>query len=126
LPPLPAPPSYKTLPASWGGTIPQALHVDRESRAFALTRLTQRFNCYWNFDLDLLYIELPFLEQTDAASKQLYDMWKRGLLDGFKHLAVDWAMWDIYPWPEEHWYVLLPLFDTAHVQTWNEPTNGKP
>lgn len=102
LPDLPATPSYKTLPASWGGTIPQALHINSESRAFALTLLTERFNCYWNFNIDLLYVELPFLGQAGAASKQLYDMWKRGLLNGVKHLAVDWEMWDMYPWPKEH------------------------
>jgi 2EXR family len=108
--------SYKTLSSSWGGTIPQALHIDRESRAFALTRFTERFNCYWNFGVDLLYVELPFLGQVDVASKQLYDMRKRGLLDGVKHLAVDWEMWDnmFRPWTEEHWYVLLLVISLRH------------
>jgi len=59
-PPLHAPPSYKTLHSSWGGTIPQALYIDRESRAFALTRLTESFTCYWNFDVGVLYVELPY------------------------------------------------------------------
>jgi len=72
--------------------MPRALHINRESRSFAPTHLTECFNCYWNFDIDILYVEIPFLGQIDAASKQLYDMRKRGLLDGVKHLGVDWEM----------------------------------
>jgi hypothetical protein len=77
-------PTYKSLASSWGGIVPQALHINRESRSFAFTHLTECFNCYWNFDIDILYVETPFLGQIDAASKQLYDMRKRGLLDGVK------------------------------------------
>jgi hypothetical protein len=112
--PLPAPPTYQTLPSSWGGIIAPTLHINRESRAFALLHLTVRFNCYWNFDFDILYVELPFLGQVDAASKQLSDMRKRGLLDGVKHLAVDWEMWD-WRSTEEHWYAILSILLYSQV-----------
>lgn len=96
---------YKTLVASWGGIFPQVLHTDRVSRALALRHFTERFDCYWNFDVDIVYVELPFLGHIDAANKQLYDMRLQGLLDGVKHLAVDWEMWDngFRAFTEEHW-----------------------
>jgi hypothetical protein len=46
-----------------------------------------RFRTYWNFELDIPYFEDWIYGD---ALKHLYDCRMQGLLDGFRHLAIDW------------------------------------
>jgi hypothetical protein len=96
---------YTTSPSSYGAEPPAILSVNRESRAVALCHLAAKFNCYWNLEIDTLYIEVKRWG-ADEAMKQLWDMRTRGLLDGFRHLSLDCDIWSSSK--PEHWYIFPP------------------
>lgn len=83
---------YVTSPASYGGHQPSILHVNSESRAEALTKLTPLFGAYWNLDIDAPYIEAT--DYSQLSNTQLAEMRQKGVLKQFKHLAVDWTIWN--------------------------------
>jgi hypothetical protein len=85
------PGKYITTAASYGGHHPVALHVNTESRAEAQMTLKPYFGAYWNLETDALYIEAIDYAQTSVT--QLVEMRKKGVLKGFKHIAVDWTIW---------------------------------
>jgi hypothetical protein len=91
---------YTTSPSSYGANHPVILSVSKESRAVAFHYLTLRFNCYWNLEIGTLYIEVKRWGEDDAM-RQLWDVRTRGLLDGFKHLALDCDIWRSSN--PEHW-----------------------
>lgn len=91
---------YTTSPISYGGNHPIALHVCQESRGEALRTLTPKFNAFWNLKQDTLYVEMRKWGADDAMM-MIADMRTRGLLDDFKHLALDFGIWKSSR--PEHW-----------------------
>ena len=91
---------YTTSPISYGGKHPVALHVCRESRGEALRTLTLKFNAFWDLKRDALYVEVKKWGADDAM-KMVADMRTRGLLDDFRHLALDFDIWQSST--PEHW-----------------------
>jgi hypothetical protein len=91
---------YTTSPISYGGSHPVALHVCRESRGEALRTLTPKFNAFWDLERDTLYVEVKKWGADDAM-KMVADMRTRGLLNDFKHIALDFAVWQSST--PEHW-----------------------
>jgi hypothetical protein len=82
---------YVTSNASYGGHHPSALHVNAESRAQALMTLTPLFGAYWNLRIDAPYIEAT--DYSQLSNTQLAEMRLKGVLKKFKHLAIDWTIW---------------------------------
>lgn len=83
---------YITSPASYGGYQPSVLYINTESRAIALTKLTPLFGAYWDLDIDAPYIEAT--DYSQPSNTQLAEMREKGVLNQFKHLAVDWTIWN--------------------------------
>lgn len=65
---------YITSPASYGG------------------KLTPLFGAYWDLDIDAPYIEAT--DYSQPSNTQLAEMREKGVLNQFKHLAVDWTIWN--------------------------------
>lgn len=82
-----------TSPASYGGHHPSVLSVNRESRTEALRSLTPLFGAYWNMDIDAAYFELPEGDNSRNEVLLIAEMRKAGLLDAFKHIAIDFMIW---------------------------------
>lgn len=86
------PGNYITSAASYGGHQPTTLHVNNESRSEALLKLTPRFGTYWNLETDALYIEAT--DNSQMSVTQLAEMTASGALKEFKHIAVDWTIFN--------------------------------
>jgi hypothetical protein len=70
-----------------------SLSVCRESRVAALRHLTLKFKAYWDLEHDSLYLEVKRWK-SEQAMEQIAEMRKRGLLGGFKRLAMDSDIWE--------------------------------
>lgn len=79
---------YYSHPRNTQQQIPSALHVTRASRAYALTKLTLRFHCYWNLQTDIPYIQAKGCYKS-AARFILQHLVESGSLEGFRNLACD-------------------------------------
>ena len=100
---------YQVSGCSIGGAHPTILSVNQESRAEALKHLTCRFRGYWNLKLDFLYIAVEKWCQSQAWM-QLADIVERGLLEGFRNLALPLNI--LQEFNDHTWYAHLPLIDT--------------
>jgi hypothetical protein len=83
---------YKVRPVSYGGHQIPILSVNRESRAEALRYLTLIWGTYWNLELDAPYFEIR--DDHDNCVTLIPELRKKGELDRFKHIAIDWMLWD--------------------------------
>jgi hypothetical protein len=59
-----------------------------------------KFNAFWALKRDVLYVEVKKWGADDAM-KMVADMGTRGLLDDFRHLALDFGIW--HSSTPEHW-----------------------
>lgn len=82
-----------TSPASYGGHHPAILSVNQESRAEALRVLIPHLGAFWNLEADTPYFEVPTGDNSRVEVLLIPEMRKAGLLDPFKHIAIDWAIW---------------------------------
>jgi hypothetical protein len=82
-----------TSAAAYGGRHPALLTVNKESRGEALRYLTPLFGAYWNLEIDVPYFELPEGDNSRNEVLLIPEMRKAGLLDAFKHIAIDWMIW---------------------------------
>jgi hypothetical protein len=96
--------TYYTTKPSYGGRHPAILFASRESRSEALRYLTKKFEAYWNFEIDTLYLEHREPAGIHDAMNQLLNLRARKMLGGFKHLALEWGSWGTNK--PAHWYVL--------------------
>lgn len=80
--------AYRACPISYGGKQPILLSICKESHEEALRSLTLRFETYWNFEQDYLYVEArPYTSENTLGY-----MRKEGLLAEVKNLAFDHMM----------------------------------
>jgi hypothetical protein len=96
--------SYYATKPSYGGRHPAILFANSESRSEALRYLTFHFKAYWNLEIDTLYLEHRAPAGTGDCMQQLSNLRARGMLEGFKHLAVEWEV--LKTMSLEHWSVL--------------------
>jgi hypothetical protein len=83
---------YKVRPVSYGGHQIPILSVNRESRAEALQYLTLIWGTYWNLELDAPYFEIR--NNWDDCVTLIPELRKKGELDRFKNITIDWMLWD--------------------------------
>jgi hypothetical protein len=92
---------YRGHPPSYGGH-PTTLHINQESRQVFRSRkdFHNEFECYINFNIDTLYIEVPGpgLKSLEETTKMLWSFWTSSVSKKVKHLALDWKLWDRNIW----------------------------
>jgi hypothetical protein len=81
---------YKVRPVSYGGYQIPILSVNRESRAEALQYLSLIWGTYWNLELDAPYFEIR--DNRDTRVTLIPELRKKGELDRFKNIAIDWML----------------------------------
>jgi hypothetical protein len=91
---------YKVRPVSYGGHQIPILSVNRESRAEALQYVTLIWGTYWNLDLDAPYFEAR--NNGDDSVNLIPELRKKGELDRFRNITIDWTLWDWNAYPVRH------------------------